>query len=242
MGEEAQGRKADAILAAYKGVQALFRLLKPGAKNNELTPVLSQIAQAYECTPLEGVLSHEVKRHFIDGTKVIINKETPDQKVDEAEVQVNDVFVLDVFVTTGDGKTKETELRTTVYKRALDRTYQLKTKHGRAFMSEVLEKYPTLCFTLRAFEDEITAKLAVQECSKHELLNPYPVLLSPNSIVAQFALTVAVLGGSTIAIAGLNLDESTCKTEKTLKDEQLKQLLSLPMDKAAQKARKDKKQ
>lgn len=107
MGEEAQGRKADAILAAYKGVQALFRLLKPGAKNNELTPVLSQIAQAYECTPLEGVLSHEVKRHFIDGTKVIINKETPDQKVDEAEVQVNDVFVLDVFVTTGDGKTKE---------------------------------------------------------------------------------------------------------------------------------------
>lgn len=107
MGEEAQGRKADAILAAYKGAQALFRLLKPGAKNNELTPVLSQIAQAYECTPLEGVLSHEVKRHFIDGTKVIINKETPDQKVDEAEVQVNDVFVLDVFVTTGDGKTKE---------------------------------------------------------------------------------------------------------------------------------------
>lgn len=94
-------------------------------------------------------------------------------------------------------------------------------------MSEVLEKYPTLCFTLRAFEDEITAKLAVQECSKHELLNPYPVLLSPNSIVAQFALTVAVLGGSTIAIAGLNLDESTCKTEKTLKDEQLKQLLSV---------------
>jgi len=39
--------------------------------------------------------------------------------------------VLDVVVSTGEGKTKESELRTTVYKRALERTYNLKTKHGR---------------------------------------------------------------------------------------------------------------
>jgi hypothetical protein len=29
-------------------------------------------------------------------------------------------------------------------------------------MGEVIEKYPALCFSLRLFEDEITAKLAVQ--------------------------------------------------------------------------------
>lgn len=29
-------------------------------------------------------------------------------------------------------------------------------------MSEVIDKYPTLCFSTRIFEDEITAKLAVQ--------------------------------------------------------------------------------
>jgi hypothetical protein len=34
---------------------------------------------------------------------------------------VNDVFVLDVVVSTGDGKSKESEFRTTVYKRALER-------------------------------------------------------------------------------------------------------------------------
>jgi hypothetical protein len=44
----------------------------------------------------------------------------------------------------------------------LDHAYQLKTKHGRAFMAEVIEKYPALCFSLRLFEDEITAKMAVQ--------------------------------------------------------------------------------
>jgi methionine aminopeptidase len=54
----------------------VFRLTKPGVRNNQLTPMIAKVAEAYECTPVEGVLSHEVKRHFIDGNKVIINRET----------------------------------------------------------------------------------------------------------------------------------------------------------------------
>lgn len=34
--EQVDGRKADVILAAYKGVQAAFRLLKAGNKNTEV--------------------------------------------------------------------------------------------------------------------------------------------------------------------------------------------------------------
>ena len=44
---------------------------------------------------------------MIDGNKVIINSETFEQKVDDQEFQVNDVFALDIFVSSGDGKTKE---------------------------------------------------------------------------------------------------------------------------------------
>lgn len=42
-----------------------------------------------------------MKKHLIDGNKVILNKQTFDQKVDEEEFAVNDVFALDVFVTSG---------------------------------------------------------------------------------------------------------------------------------------------
>ena len=56
---------------------------------------------------------------------------------------------------SGEGKAKETELRTTVFKRAIEKTYTLKTKHGRTFMHEIIEKYPSLCFSIRDFEDEI---------------------------------------------------------------------------------------
>ena len=46
---------------------------------------------------------------------------------------------MDVFVSSGDGKTKETDLRCTVYKRALDRSYNLKIKQSRQFFNDVLD-------------------------------------------------------------------------------------------------------
>lgn len=95
------GKKADVILAAYKAAQAALRLIKPGHMNNEATEVIQKVANAYEVAPLEGVLSHELKKHLIDGNKVIINKETFEQRVDPQEFAVNDVIALDVFVSSG---------------------------------------------------------------------------------------------------------------------------------------------
>ena len=101
------GPKADVILAAYKAIQAALRLIKPGNFNNQVTEVIKKVSDSYKVTPLEGVLSHDLKKHLIDGNKVIINHETFEQKVEDQEFQVNDVFALDVFVSSGEGKTKE---------------------------------------------------------------------------------------------------------------------------------------
>ena len=101
------GPKADVILAAYKALQASLRLIKPGNFNNQVTEVISKVAESYNVNPLEGVLSHDLKKHLIDGNKVIINKETFEQKVEDQEFQVNDVFALDIYVSSGEGKTKE---------------------------------------------------------------------------------------------------------------------------------------
>jgi len=57
---------------------------------------------------------------MIDGNDVIINKETPENKVDEFEFAPGDVIGLDIIVSTGEGKAKESEYRTTVFKRELD--------------------------------------------------------------------------------------------------------------------------
>jgi curved DNA binding protein len=105
--EPVVGKKADVILAAYKATQAALRLIKPGCFNTQVTEIIQKVSDSYKVNPVEGVLSHEIKKHLIDGNKVIINKETFEQKAEEFEFNVHDVFALDIFVSSGEGKLKE---------------------------------------------------------------------------------------------------------------------------------------
>jgi len=85
----------------------------------------------------------------------VLNKPTAEQGVDENSFTDNEVYAIDILVSTGEGKPKILdEKETTVYKRALDREYQLKMKTSRALFSEINRKYPALPFTLRAIEDQ----------------------------------------------------------------------------------------
>ena len=60
--------------------------------------------------------------------------------------------------------------------------------------------------------------------------------------VAQFKMTVMITKGKTTALTGLPIDQSLFKTEKTIKDEEVLQLLAQSMDKAQQKKAKQKQQ
>lgn len=104
---------------------------------------------------MDGVLSFELKKHVIDGNNCIANRSNYEAKIDDHEFNIHEVYALDILVSTGEGKAKDSELRTTVYRRALDKSYTLKTKHGRTFFYELVEKFPSLCFSIRSFEDEI---------------------------------------------------------------------------------------
>lgn len=181
-------------------------------------------------TAIDGVLSHDLKKYLIDGNNVILNKETFESKVEEHEYSVNEVYAIDVIVSTGEGKTKETELRTTVYKRALERAYNLKTKHGRAFFHALCEKFPALCFSTRNFDDEISTKLGVSECLKHDLLNDYPVLTEKKGeIVSQFKYTVAIMPKQTLIISGLPINIAQFTPDHTIINDKIKLLLDVTL-------------
>lgn len=147
------GRKADVVLAAYNAFQAAQRKIAVAATNTEVTEVIQQICEEFKCNAVEGVLSHKVKRHIIDGNDVIINRATSTQSVQEFQFQPGDVIGLDIFVSTGEGKPKEHDSRCTVYKRELEQVYNLKMKSARAFFVEVNKRFPTLPFSIRAMQD-----------------------------------------------------------------------------------------
>jgi len=190
-------RKADLIAACHFAAEAAHRLLKPGKKNSDITAAIKKIAEIYKVSPMEGVLSHQIKRFIIDGNKSIINKETLDQKVEDFEFQENEVYCIDIVMSTGEGKSKEIESKTTVFKRAVDQNYLLKMKASRYVLNEINQRFPTFPFTLRALDDK-KGKLGITEMLKHNLLHPYPVLFEKaGEFVAQIKFTAMILPSAT---------------------------------------------
>lgn len=219
------------VHAAWNAFQAAQRKIAEAATNTEVTEVIQQIAKEFNCNAVEGVLSHKVKKHLIDGNECIINRPTPGCNVAEFQFAPGDVIGLDIYVSTGEGKPKESEHRCTVFKRELDQTYNLKMKAARGFLVEVNKRFPTLPFAVRAITDQTGAKVGVRECMNHGMLQAYHVLTeNPKEFVAQFKCTIAVQPRSTVVLSGgAEADLSQFESEFAVKDEGIKTLLAQPL-------------
>eukprot|EP00879_Flechtneria_rotunda_P015638 GHRR01016356.1.p1 GENE.GHRR01016356.1~~GHRR01016356.1.p1 ORF type:complete len:206 (+),score=84.99 GHRR01016356.1:675-1292(+) len=181
-------------------------------------------------------MSHNLKQFVIDGNKVVLNKPSPDHKVEDVEFEPNEVYAIDIVVSSGEGKPKMLdEKETTIYKRALDVMYKLKLQASRAVFSEVNKKFPTMPFTVRALADsaegdakqltEAQLRLGLLECLNHGLLHPYPVLHEKQGdLVAQIKGTVLLMpnGSDKITVA----PEQRVETDKKVTDPELLQLLA----------------
>lgn len=191
--------------------------------------MIKRVAEAYNVKPLEGVLSHQMTRYVIDGEKVIMNKPTCDQRVDKCEFEANDVWCLDIVMSTGAGVPRERETRTTVFKRSLDQMYMLKLKSSRYLLEQIDRKAPVFPFTLRCIGDERQARMGVSEMLSHGMVDPYPVLYERDGeFIAQFKSTVFVLPKQTLPAFTPALPEYV-KSERTCEDELVKAALATPL-------------
>lgn len=238
---EADGRNADAMMAAWTAAQAALRVMRPGRNNYEVTDIVEKVAKDFNVTPMEGVLSHQVKRYVIDGSKVIMNRRDHDggSHVDEWEFEENEVYAVDIVMSTGEGKAKEMNAKATVYKRQVDVDYKLKMKTSRAVFSEINKRFPTMPFAIRALEDTKRARLGLTEMSNHGLVLPYPVLYErEGQAVARVAMTVLILGTQTMPIT--SLQRPLAKSDRVLVNEEIKELLATSIEKKRKKKSKSK--
>lgn len=226
------GRKADVILAAYNAAEAALRHLKPGSQNYQITETIDKVADSFKCKPVEGMLSYQLEKNIIDAKKHIIQNPSEAQKkegCDKCEFNVHEVYALDVLVSSGEGKPKEHDTRTTVYKKK-DLIYQLKMKTSREFLSVAEKRFGMMPFTLRSFDQEGKARMGVIECAKHDLMEPYPVYYeNKGEFVAEFKSTVLIMPNNTMKITGLPIDLDCYQTENSITDEALKSLLQLSL-------------
>lgn len=222
------GPKADAIHAAYQAAAVALRLVVPGGENEAVTDAIQKVAESYKCKPISGMLSHQLKQFKIDGEKSIIENPTEAQKKshEKCEFEVNEVYAIDILVSTGEGKGREIDAKTTVYKKT-DEVYQLKMKASRTVLSDVDNKFGVMPFSLRFFENEVQAKMGLKECVNHKLIEPFPILHEKEGeFVAQFKFTVLLMPTRSHKITGLPLDLTAYKTDLKIEDESIVKLLN----------------
>jgi methionine aminopeptidase len=144
------GPKADAIAAAYTAAQAALRLLTPGKHASDVGKVIDKATKEFGCTPVEGMISYSLGRNQIAGEKTIIQNPSDQQRKDhkDSDIALNDVFAIDVLVSTGEGKARQAEARTSIYKRT-GATYMLKMATSRKFLSDAQTKFGMMPFSLR---------------------------------------------------------------------------------------------
>jgi curved DNA binding protein len=237
-----KGRKADVVRAAHYAAEAALRLVRPGNDNNTVTDVIQKIGDAYKCKAIEGMLSHQLKQFKIDGEKSIIQNPTDAQRKDheKCEFELHEVYAIDVLISTGEGKGRELDTRTTVYKKT-DEIYQLKMKASRAFFSEMDKRFGSMPFTLRAYEDEKRAKMGVLECVNHKLVEPFHVLYErEGEYVAQFKFTVLLMPTGSHKITGLPYDIDLYESEHKIDAPELQQVLNSNVSRKVAKKKKKK--
>lgn len=206
--EVVSGARANAFNAAWDAARTTARMIVPGNTNTQVAEAVNKIVDAYDgINYVVGVTMHQMKRFVIDGNKVVnVRPGDNSGKVDACTFEKYETYAVDICVSSGEGKPKDGSGRTTVYKRNVDKSYQLKMKAARTVFNEVSAKFPTMPFSMRSLDDERGAKLGLRECTQHDLLQAFPVIYEKaGDQVVHFRYTLLLLQNGTSKITGVNM-------------------------------------
>lgn len=194
----------------------------------EITKTVDKIAEAYGVKAVEGMLSHNQLKDKTDGDKQIILNPTDNHLRDFKRIafEENEVYAIDILISTGEGKVRPLKTRTTIYKKTGIR-YQLKMAASRAVLSEIQTKAGAFPFSLRDLEDERKARMGIVEAAKHQTVLPYDVMYERDeAIVAQYLSTVMVTKNGNTLLTNPRYDAVDAQSEKSIKDEEIVKLLA----------------
>jgi len=233
----------DVATCAYQAMLIAVAMIKPGNTNTQVTSAVTRVCDAYGVKAISNMRMHQMKRFVIDAKKEIALRahDKDEEKVEEVTFEANEVYAIDIAISSGEGKGRDSGKRTTIYKRNVDTSYRLKMKNSRAVLNEVNEKYSTMPFTLRMIEDEKVAKMGITECSVNNLLSSYPVFAEKaGAHVAQFKTTVMLMPNGTVRVCGLEAPEYF-KSDKNVEPEDAELINTVLKAEADKKAKADKK-
>jgi len=94
--------------------------------------MVMKVCKEFDCKPVEGMLSHQLQQFKLVGPKTIIQNpsESHRKEHEKATIEANEVYALDVLVSTGSGAARETTAKVSVFKKT-EEVYPLKLRASR---------------------------------------------------------------------------------------------------------------
>lgn len=145
-----EGRAADVVCAAHFAAEAALRLMKIGNNNIQVQEAIAEAAALFNCSPVTGTASNEIKRYVIATEKMILN--VPDEEnrpVQDFVFVANEAYTLNILISSGDGTCREGALKPTVFSRNVHQNYNLKLKSAREAFNEINNDFGVFPFSIR---------------------------------------------------------------------------------------------
>ena len=124
---------------------------------------------------VEGVLSHQMKQFVIDANKCVLNRPSSEARVEDGEFEENEVYAVDIVVSTGEGKTRVGALQhtpaplhalvcTCPARLQLSRPRGSLTHKVTSWQTQVLDEKETAVYK-RALEEQYKLKMKASRCA-----------------------------------------------------------------------------
>ena len=217
-------KSADVTAAAYAAMELTCRLMRPDLQNSNaaVTNMYSRVAEDFGVSNVQGVLSHRVLRWNQIGPATIISVKISDmdeqfQEVDEVMFGANEVWHVDVVMSSGHTQLHCAEEPTTIVRRN-DIMLAPRIRAAHYVLASVREKFQMFPFSTRNFEDLPKAKLGINELKRLDMVDPMPVLKTKKQdVTARFSWTIMLTPNGIVRLTGLPLGENI-KTSKSIQD------------------------
>lgn len=206
--------------------------------------MLGVVAKEFNCNPVGGRYSFQNHRYTLEGEKQIESSFDADEKAPEVEIEMNEVYNVEVSMSTGLGKMSLAEDYTSVFHKDQDRVFQLRIKKARVLLSELAIKNPVFPFSSRLY-DTPQHKFGIRDCVNNGHLIPHHVWREKKGeFVAVTRFTVLVTPSGPVRLTGLPVDPASLNTEFSIQNQDVMKLMNQPVKqgKSAKKSNKKKPQ
>lgn len=227
--DKSEEKKINVINAVSEASKEILKKMKPGVVNYDLTKIMKKCAEKHGCNLLyaddcdyvPGVMSCQVSRGIIDGHndeddnyeyihRFVLNRNNENYGflMREEKLDENEVYNIDIAISSGTGKIRKTDDECLIYRKNILKKEHLKLQSSR----NTLSKFRNTLFPINVCNQmNPRFKIGLKECLKKDLLiGYYPMEEKKEEFIARAKFTV-IIKDNPILISGRSLKEQLDK-------------------------------